>query len=235
MSNNERNLDMKELQKGIQMVLAAFNEQKEQYIKIINSLKERIMSLEEEMMKLKEENSLYQNKLYTLQKNIKNISKTICQIKDDEESIDERNNSYLDKSDKSNSNEDDESLKITLIKKRNKEYFKKYNLNKLEMKKPIKINHKNPEINNYFKEDNNSYSRDDDIQIKKKDNNDINYMKNIYNTLNNKKIKNKKDSKSKFSNIKTEDNDNFKNIETKKDNEVDEISLDNNINENQNK
>jgi chromosome segregation ATPase len=78
MSNNERNLDMKELQKGIQMVLAAFNEQKEQYIKIINSLKERIMSLEEEMMKLKEENSLYQNKLYTLQKNIKNISKTIC-------------------------------------------------------------------------------------------------------------------------------------------------------------
>ena len=59
MSNNEKNMDMKELQKGIQMVLEAFNEQKEQYIKIINSLKERIKSLEMEMLKLKEENNLY--------------------------------------------------------------------------------------------------------------------------------------------------------------------------------
>ena len=42
MSNNENKMDMKELQKGIQMVLEAFNEQKEQYIKIINTLKERI-------------------------------------------------------------------------------------------------------------------------------------------------------------------------------------------------
>ena len=66
MSVNENNIDMKELKKGIQMILTAFNEQKEQYIKIINSLKEKILSLEEQVNKLKEENILYQNKLYTL-------------------------------------------------------------------------------------------------------------------------------------------------------------------------
>ena len=33
MSVNENNIDMKELKKGIQMILTAFNEQKEQYIK----------------------------------------------------------------------------------------------------------------------------------------------------------------------------------------------------------
>ena len=90
MSINDRNIDMKELKKGIQMILTAFNEQKEQYLKIINSMKEKIISLEDQIMKLKEENNLYQNKLYTLQKNIKCISKTICQLKEDEDSIEEK-------------------------------------------------------------------------------------------------------------------------------------------------
>ena len=42
MSINDRNIDIKELKKGIQMILRAFNEQKEKYLKIINSMKEKI-------------------------------------------------------------------------------------------------------------------------------------------------------------------------------------------------
>ena len=79
-----KNIDIKEFQRGIQIIIEAFNEQKKQYIKIINSMNERINSLEHIVNKLKEENSFYQNKLQTLQKNIKCISKSICQLKDDE-------------------------------------------------------------------------------------------------------------------------------------------------------
>ena len=242
MSNNDRNMDMKELQKGIQMVLEAFNEQKEQYIKIINSLKERIKSLEMEMIKLKEENNLYQNKLFTLQKNIKNISKTICQIKDDEDEesiIEEKNNSDLDKSVKNNLSEEEENLKIKLIKKGNNDYFKRHSLNKLEMKKPIK-NKENQELNNnYFKDIINYSSRDNDIQIKKKEK-DINYMKNLYQALNNNKIKNKKNAnklgKKEIDYNENDYIDNIKDIELKNDNEndkeVNEISSYSNRNDN---
>ena len=132
MSVNENNIDMKELKKGIQMILTAFNEQKEQYIKIINSLKEKILSLEEQVNKLKEENILYQNKLYTLQKNIKCISKTIYQLREDEESVEEKNISDFDKSEKTNS-EDTEKKMLMKEKDKNDDFYKKYNLNKLEL------------------------------------------------------------------------------------------------------
>ena len=178
MSINDRNIDIKELKKGIQMILRAFNEQKEKYLKIINSMKEKISLLEDQIIKLKEENNLYQNKLFTLQKNIKCISKTICQIKDDEESI-EGKNSDMDKSDKSNSSELEQNLKIKLTKDKNKDFFKKHSLNKLEMKKTTKNYNINPEIKNNFREDNNYYSREDDIQIKIKDRNDNNYLNNL--------------------------------------------------------
>ena len=117
MSVNENNIDMKELKKGIQMILTAFNEQKEQYIKIINSLKERILSLEEQVNKLKEENILYQNKLYTLQKNIKCISKTIYQLREDEESVEEKNMSDFDKSEKTNSENTEKKIlmKVSIL------------------------------------------------------------------------------------------------------------------------
>ncbi len=230
MSNNDKNIDIKELKKGIQMILKAFNEQKEQYLKIINSMKEKIVSLEDEIAKLKEENSLYQNKLYTLQKNIKCISKTICQIKDDEESI-EKNHSDMDKSDKSeksNSSELEQNLMIKLTKDKNKDFFKKYNLNKLEMKKTTK-NHKKHEINNYLKDGNNNYySRDDDIQIKKKEKSDQIFLDKEYNTLTNTKYKNKKDLKNKYNNNISNDN---KYIENKNEKEIKEniYDINNNI------
>ena len=230
MSNNDKNIDIKELKKGIQMILKAFNEQKEKYLKIINSMKEKIVSLEDEIAKLKEENSLYQNKLYTLQKNIKCISKTICQIKDDEESI-EKNHSDMDKSDKSeksNSSELEQNLMIKLTKDKNKDFFKKYNLNKLEMKKTTK-NHKKHEINNYLKDRNNNYySRDDDIQIKKKEKSDQIFLDKEYNTLTNTKYKNKKDLKNKYNNNISNDN---KYIENKNEKEIKEniYDINNNI------
>ena len=215
MSINDRNIDMKELKKGIQMILTAFNQQKAQFIKIINSMKEKIILLEDEIVKLKEENNLYQNKLFTLQKNIKCISKTIFQIKDDEESIEEKNNSYTDKYDKSNSIEQEDNAKLT--KEKNNIFFKKHSLNKLEIKKPEKINNKIiQDLNNYF---NDYYNREDDIKIKNKENI---YLNGVYMTLNNKKNKNKKESRS----INEENNNKSDNKEIK------ENSSDNNNNDN---
>ena len=215
MSINDRNIDMKELKKGIQMILTAFNQQKAQFIKIINSMKEKIILLEDEIVKLKEENNLYQNKLFTLQKNIKCISKTICQIKDDEESIEEKNNSFTDKYDKSNSIEQEDNAKLT--KEKNNIFFKKHSLNKLEIKKPEKINNKIiQDLNNYF---NDYYNREDDIKIKNKENI---YLNGVYMTLNNKKNKNKKESRS----INEENNNKSDNKEIK------ENSSDNNNNDN---
>ena len=208
MSINDRNIDMKELKKGIQMILTAFNEQKEQYLKIINSMKEKIISLEDQIMKLKEENNLYQNKLYTLQKNIKCISKTICQLKEDEDSIEEKNISDTDKFDKSNSSDQEDNL-IKLTKDKNNDFFRKHSLNKLELKKPVNLD-------NYFNEDNIYYNREDDIQIKKRDNI---YMNNVYKTLNNKKNKNKKESKTTMSNVNN-DEINTKYFENKNDKEM---------------
>ena len=208
MSINDRNIDMKELKKGIQMILTAFNEQKEQYLKIINSMKEKIISLEDQIMKLKEENNLYQNKLYTLQKNIKCISKTICQLKEDEDSIEEKNISDTDKFDKSNSSDQEDNL-IKLTKDKNNDFFRKHSLNKLELKKPVNLD-------NYFNEDNIYYNREDDIQIKKRDNI---YMNNVYKTLNNKKNKNKKESKTTISNVNN-DEINTKYFENKNDKEM---------------
>ena len=216
MSINDRNIDMKELKKGIQMILTAFNEQKEQYLKIINSMKEKIISLEDQIMKLKEENNLYQNKLYTLQKNIKCISKTICQLKEDEDSIEEKNISDTDKFDKSNSSDQEDNL-IKLTKDKNNDFFRKHSLNKLELKKPVNLD-------NYFNEDNIYYNREDDIQIKKRDNI---YMNNVYKTLNNKKNKNKKESKTTISNVNN-DEINTKYFENKNDKEMKEKLYENN-------
>ena len=235
MSINDKNIDIKELKKGIQMILKAFNEQKEKYLKIINSMKEKISLLEDQIIKLKEENNLYQNKLYTLQKNIKCISKTICQIKDDEESNEGKNISDIDKSDKSNSSESEENLKIKLTKDKNKDFFKKHSLNKLEMKKTTKNNNKNQEINDFFIEDNNYYSREDDIQIKKKDrnDNDNNYLTKIYKTINNKKYNNKKESTSGFSKIVNDDNKNdyVRYTEVKSDKDIKDNLYENNNND----
>ena len=197
---NGKNIDIKDFQKGIQMILEAFNEQKRQYINIINSMNEKMILLEQQISKLKEENAFYQNKLHTLQKNIKCISKSICQLKDDEilnNDVINDNNDNIVKNPITNKFDKDNYLKIIMHK--NKDLLNIHNLNKLENQKTKNKNHKNKYINEL-----NYYTGEQDISIIKKDKI---YKKAINKILNINNIKNKTDSIS----IKTKDiNDKIK-------------------------
>ena len=182
---NEKNIEIKDFQKGIQVILEAFNEQKKQYMNIINSMNEKMILLEKQINKLKEENAFYQNKLHTLQKNIKCISKSICQLKDDEilnnEEINDNSSNNADKNVKNSSFDKNNYLK--LISDKNKDLQKIHNLNKIDAQNARNKNHKNKYINEL-----NYYTREEDISINKK--NKI-YMKAINKILNNNIIKNK--------------------------------------------
>ena len=183
-----KNIDIKEFQRGIQIIIEAFNEQKKQYIKIINSMNERINSLEHIVNKLKEENSFYQNKLQTLQKNIKCISKSICQLKDDEILIndkDKENSKIIEDKDKNNLNENESFLKSILDKKNITDYFEINNSNKFEIQ-----DIKNKNQKNKFCEKLNYYTNENDISNNKRD---IIYIKAINKLLSNRISKNKKD------------------------------------------
>ena len=191
------NIDIKDFQKGIQMILEAFNEQKKQYLNIINSMNEKMILLEQQVSKLKEENAFYQNKLHTLQKNIKCISKSICQLKDDEILNNDVINDNIVKNPITNKFDKDNYLKIIMDK--NKDLLNIHNLNKLENQKTKNKNHKNKYINEL-----NYYTGEQDISIIKKDKI---YKKAINKILNIDSIKNKTDSIS----IKKKDvNDNIK-------------------------
>ena len=188
MIGNGKNIDIKEFQRGIQIIIEAFNEQKKQYIKIINSMNERINSLEHIVNKLKEENSFYQNKLQTLQKNIKCISKSICQLKDDEILIndkDKENSKIIEDKDKNNLNENESFLKSILDKKNITDYFEINNSNKFEIQ-----DIKNKNQKNKFCEKLNYYTNENDISNNKRD---IIYIKAINKLLSNRISKNKKD------------------------------------------
>ena len=185
---DEKDLDKKEFQKGIQIILEAFNEQKKQYIKIINTMNEKIISLEQQINTLKEENTLYQNKLYNLQKNIKCISKSICQLKDDEILINDsdNNNNKINEKDNNNLFENENYLKPIINKNKFNDIFKTHNLNLLDNQKTKNKNHKNiyyNEIKNITKEEDISSNKKDKI-----------YKKAINKILNNKNMKNKNDS-----------------------------------------
>ena len=197
---NGTNIDIKDFHKGIQMILEAFNEQKKQYLNIINSMNEKMILLEQQVSKLKEENAFYQNKLHTLQKNIKCISKSICQLKDDEilnNDVINDNNDNIVKNPITNKFDKDNYLKIIMDK--NKDLLNIHNLNKLENQKTKNKNHKNKYINEL-----NYYTGEQDISIIKKDKI---YKKAINKILNIDSIKNKTDSIS----IKKKDiNDNIK-------------------------
>ena len=197
---NGTNIDIKDFQKGIQMILEAFNEQKKQYLNIINSMNEKMILLEQQVSKLREENAFYQNKLHTLQKNIKCISKSICQLKDDEilnNDVINDNNDNIVKNPITNKFDKDNYLKIIMDK--NKDLLNIHNLNKLENQKTKNKNHKNKYINEL-----NYYTGEQDISIIKKDKI---YKKAINKILNINNIKNKTDSIS----IKTKDiNDKIK-------------------------
>jgi len=70
---NNEDLHQTLLNKGIEIVLSAFNEQKKEF-------KKTIYELEKENNKLKEENNIYKNKLSILHKKLSKISKTFCDI-----------------------------------------------------------------------------------------------------------------------------------------------------------
>jgi len=70
--NNEE-LQQTLLNKGIEIILSAFNDQKKEF-------KKTIYELEKENNKLKEENNIYKNKLSILHKKLSKISKTFCDI-----------------------------------------------------------------------------------------------------------------------------------------------------------
>ena len=203
---NENNIDIKEFQRGIQMILEAFTEQKKQYIAIINSMNEKIISLEQQVSKLKEENSVYQNKLHNLQQNIKSISKSIIQLKDDEISInDENNNKKIEKKVDINLNENEGYMKSLMNKNSKKDIFEINFLNKIENQKTKNRNNKNNK-NKYLNELN-YYTRENDISVNKKD--QI-YMKAINKILSSRINKNKNDSKNLHNNdIKTAINKDF--------------------------
>ena len=59
------------LDKGLKIIVCAFNEQKKEYSK-------NILQMESEIRKLKEENYIYKNKLTILQQKLNNLSKTAC-------------------------------------------------------------------------------------------------------------------------------------------------------------
>ncbi len=207
---NEKNIDIKEFQRGIQMILEAFNEQKKQYIDIINSMNEKIISLEQQVNKLKEENSVYQNKLHNLQQNIKSISKSIIQLKDDEISInDENNKEKIEKKDVINLNENEGYLKSLMNKNNKKDIFEINFLNKIENQKTKNRNNKNKYLTelNYF-------TRENDISVNKKD--QI-YMKAINKILSNRINKNKSYSKNMHNNdINKDFNKYYENVEENK-------------------
>ena len=166
MSSDENCINLIEFNKGIQMIITAFKEQKEQYLKIIDSMKQKIYILEEQIKKLKEENTLCHNKFNMLQKNIKFISKTIYQLREDE-IIENKNyiynsskNFFPEKNIKNNRNE-----KIDLL-------YKRYNLNKLGLNKDKIIPYRNLKLSNSMDEGNNN-DLDNDIKINRKQNNFI--------------------------------------------------------------
>ena len=189
MNIDKNDINIKELQKGIKIILEGFEEQKKQYIAIINSMNEKIDSLEQQINKLKEENSLYQNKLRTLQKNIKCISKSICDLKDDEILINDENkkNEILDKEIKNNNLMENENY-LELLKEKNKanDSFRIHK-NKFEIMKNKNTNHINKffnDFNYYIKDEGNIENRQDKV-----------YMKAINKILNNKIKKDKSDLK----------------------------------------
>lgn len=82
--NNESLLD-----KGLKIIIRAFNEQKKEYSK-------NIFLLQSEIKKLKEENSIYKNKLTSLQEKLNSLSKTALLLDEDvEESKNEEDKKAL--------------------------------------------------------------------------------------------------------------------------------------------
>ena len=183
MLNNENKFSAKNLDKGVQILLTAFKEQKEQYLKIINSMKQKINILEEQIKKLKVENILYYNKLNMLQKNIKYISKAIYQLKDDDDEL------IDDKNIRDNNNSDNMS-EVTqqkeTINEKGGQSRKRHSLSKTDLNRNKNIVNRNKQMNKNIFGDNSDNDNDNDIKINMKSNK---YSKNKNNIDSKKRFK----------------------------------------------
>ncbi len=72
-NSNNVQIEQNLLDKGFNIIICAFNEQKKEYTK-------NILQLESELKKLKEENYIYKNKLTILQQKLNTLSKTVCDL-----------------------------------------------------------------------------------------------------------------------------------------------------------
>ena len=175
MSKNE-NISIKDVDNGVEMVLTAFNQQKIQFIKIINSLKEKIIILENQIIKLKNENILYKNKINSIQKKIRHISTSIYELKDDDNFNTNKNNT------KENNliSEVKHNIRSKTSKQKHNAKEKRHSLNKNQLKKLLYQNYKS--LNNFS--DRNDI---DGIDIIIKNRNGRNIKNNILQNLYNKK------------------------------------------------
>ena len=122
--NLKQQLDNSLLDKGLKIIICAFNEQKKEYSK-------NILQLESEIKKLKEENFIYKNKLSILQQKLNTLSKTVCvldieaeeakneidkKIKDSKKVMSTVNNEYSNIINKSRKKNNSVSNKFSLYK-----------------------------------------------------------------------------------------------------------------------
>ena len=146
------------LDKGIKMIILAFNEQKNEFTQSISILKS-------EIKKLKDENYLYKNKLTLLQKKLNSLSKTVLLLDEEtEESKNEDNKKIMMqtlntelKSKKNNNHISRNSNRVfmtknlsmkTKINSPNDENKKQNNINKANLTNTC-IKHKRPYTSNF--------------------------------------------------------------------------------------
>ena len=146
------------LDKGIKMIILAFNEQKNEFTQSISILKS-------EIKKLKDENYLYKNKLTLLQKKLNSLSKTVLLLDEEtEESKNEENKKIMMqtlntelKSKKNNNHISRNSNRVfmtknlsmkTKINSPNDENKKQNNINKANLTNTY-IKHKRPYTSNF--------------------------------------------------------------------------------------
>ena len=184
MENNTNIINTKDFEKGVKMILNAFKQQKDKYLNIIKSMQEKINILEDEIKKLQEVNVIYKNKLNSIQKNIKHISNTICQLKDEE-----RDDFLLDNlnTEKNISNKNKENIinKKEKSKEKNNKIHKRHSFNKYELKK---ILYENNDLNKIFTDKRENI--DENIKTYRSKNHvKNNILKNLYNSKNRNKKK----------------------------------------------
>lgn len=184
MENNTNIINTKDFEKGVKMILNAFKQQKDKYLNIIKSMQEKINILEDEIKKLQEVNIIYKNKLNSIQKNIKHISSTICQLKEEEKDDFLFDNLNTEKN-ISNKNKENIINKKEKSKEKKNKIHKRHSFNKYELKK---ILYENNDLNKIFTDKRENI--DENIKTYRSKNHvKNNILKNLYNSKNRNKRK----------------------------------------------